>query len=76
MSKSKTLGETVVKSVRLELEMDRMLIDLAALETIRTGKNVTQMDLIRMAIDYTFTDNERLRECFRRTRHSANTRFK
>lgn len=76
MSKSKTLGETVVKSVRLEIEMDRMLVDLAALETIRTGKQVTQMDLIRMAIDYTFTDNERLRECFRRTRMTSNTRFK
>ena len=76
MARPKALGDTVVKSIRLPVELWRMLIDLAALQTVTTGRNITSIDLIREAIEYTFCDNERLRECFRRSRVSSNKRFK
>lgn len=62
------LHESQVISVRIEKRMYEMLRDLASLESLNTGRNVTVMELIRTALTYVYEDNERLREAFRRSR--------
>lgn len=68
MARPKELTETVIVSLRLEVAMDQKLADLAALETINSGRHVSKLELIRDALSYVYSDNERLRECFRRSR--------
>jgi len=45
--------------------------DLATAESIHTGMVISGQELIRHAIKFTYGDNERLRECFRRSRAAA-----
>lgn len=71
-----SLEENTVISVRIEKKMYQMLKDIAALETLNTGRMVTVNELIRNSLDFTYSDNERLRECFRRSRSYVKNRFK
>lgn len=68
MGRPKTLEASLVISTRLERNTYSMLNDIAALETMNTGRQVTVQELIRNAIHFVYSDNERLRECFRRSK--------
>lgn len=76
MARPPSLDENVVVSARIEKEMYSMLHDIAALETMNSGRKVTVQELIRNALKYVYSDNERLRECFRRSRAHITKRFK
>lgn len=58
----------------LEEDMISILRDMAALESITRGRTVSSRELVRDALRFVYFDNERLRECFRRTREVANRR--
>lgn len=71
MGKRKEVTNTVVISIRLN-ENDWMRVrEIAALETLNTGKIVSSHELIRQAIKFVYDDNERLRESFRRAKIAA-----
>lgn len=76
MARPAVLEDNLVVSARIEKEMYQLLHDIAALETINTGRKVTVQELIRDALKYVYSDNERLRECFRRSRAHVTKRFK
>ena len=76
MARPNSLEENIVVSARIEKSMYQMLHDIAALETINSGRKVTIQELMRNALKYVYTDNERLRESFRRSRSHITTRFK
>ena len=75
MGRKPILKNSVVISVRFDLEEYTRVQDIAALETISTGKLVTAVELIRQAVHFTYGDNERLRECFRRSRQHITKRY-
>lgn len=56
-------------SVRIGEYMDQLLGDIAAIETLNTEHLVTKQELVRTALDFVYRDNEKMRECFRRSRH-------
>lgn len=66
----------MVVSIRFELEEYLHVQGIAELEANNTGKKVSTQQLIRDAVQYVYGDNERLRECFRRTRESSSKRYK
>ena len=68
MARPKMFKEIKEFQLRISVQDYNMIKDLAAYESSYMGKKVTVQDLIRIAIHYTFTDNERLREAFRRVR--------
>lgn len=68
MAKKRVSKATYVFSTRLDYEQYEMLKTIAAIESSTTGQTVTVPDLIRHAVKFVYEDNERLRECFRRTR--------
>lgn len=68
MARTPSLEENEVVSLRVEKDILAMLRELAALESLHAARVVTVNELIRNAIEFTYSDNERLRECFRRTR--------
>ncbi len=76
MGRKKQLAKSLVISVRFEAQEYQHVMDIANLETIATGKKTSAQQLIRDAISYVYGDNERMRECFRRSRKSINTRRK
>jgi hypothetical protein len=76
MARPQALEDNCVVSTRIEKEIYEMLHDIAALETINTHRKVTVQELIRNALKYVYSDNERLRECFRRSRAHITKRFK
>lgn len=76
MARPNLLPDNLVTSVRIEKDMDDLLNDIAALETINTGRKVTKQELIRNALSFVYNDHERYRECFRRTRIRVTKRFK
>jgi hypothetical protein len=76
MSKPIVLKDPRVISIILEGEIHDLLKELADLETARTGHHVSVVNLIRCALRFVYTDNERMRECFRRTRAFNTKRFK
>jgi len=65
-----------VVSCKIEEEMLNTLHDIAALETLHTGRTVSVQELIRNALSYVYTDNERLREAFRKSRTHVAKRLK
>lgn len=75
MGRPAVFEESVVKSVRLERDMYRMLKQISALESSYSGKKVTEMDLIRNALNFCYRDGERLREVFRRSREHITGRM-
>jgi hypothetical protein len=68
-------GETTIVSVRMTKNMYVLLKDIAGLESIQTGNIISVQELIRNALSYVYSDNERLRECFRRSRRNLHNRF-
>ncbi len=68
MARPNSLADNTVVSTRIEREMYSMLQDIAALESISTGRVVTVQELIRGALQFVYSDNERMRESFRRSR--------
>jgi hypothetical protein len=76
MARPPMLDDNVVVSARIEKDMYQLLHDIAALETINSGKKVTVQELLRNALKYVYSDNERLRECFRRSRAHITKKFK
>ncbi len=75
MGRKRELQKIMVISIRFEEELYHMIQELASLETLHTGKVVTASQLIREAASYVYTDNERLRECFRRSRNATKDRL-
>lgn len=76
MAVKKNLKDNLVISTRIEVEIYETLTDLAALESINSGKKICVQDLIRQALHYVYRDNDKMRECFRRGREKANMRFR
>ena len=76
MARPTALPPNVVISTRIEKDMYQTMHDIAALETLHTGRTVSVQELIRNAIHYVYSDNERLRESFRRSRAYARVRVK
>lgn len=72
MARPMALDDNMVVSVRIEKGIYTMLQELASLETLHAGRVVSVNELIRNAINFTYSDNERLRECFRKTRMNIN----
>ena len=67
----------IVVSIRFPEETWERVKDIAAIETSATGILVTVHELVRNAVTFVYSDNERLRECFRRSREkSSKRRFK
>lgn len=71
-----TIVDSKVLSVRIDGATYEMLQDLAAMESINSGRSVTIGELIRSAAYFVYTDNDRLREAFRRSRVSVHREFK
>jgi hypothetical protein len=76
MSRPTVLEENLVVSARIEKSMYQMLHDIASLESINTGRKVTIQELIRNSLKYTYENNERLRECFKKSRSHITKRIK
>ena len=76
MARPNSLGKTEVISFRIEYEMYEVLKQLAALETINTGVQVSVQELIRNAVKYTYGDNQHLRESFKKSRLHITKRIK
>jgi hypothetical protein len=75
MARPTLFKNSKVISTRLESDFYQILQEIAALETINTGRVVTCQELIRNALKFVYSDNERLRECFRRSREHITKRF-
>lgn len=75
MARPKTLKNCKIVSIRMEDDMLRLVEDLAHLEKTVTGRHTTGHQLIRMACDYVFKDNDRMREMFRRNRAQSAKRY-
>ena len=76
MSRKSDFKKTLVVSVRIEEEDYLRVKEIADIESYKVGKYISAQDLIRDAINYVYSDNERLRECFRRTRSIMTKRIK
>jgi len=60
--------ETFVVSVRFDVLMWRRLQDIAFLES-RHQRKVSAQELVREAVAFTYDDNERMRDMFRRRKY-------
>lgn len=76
VARTKSFKSCLVISIRFEEEEYRKVQEIAALESMTTGVKVTANELIREAVSYVYGDNERLRECFRRSREYINKQFR
>jgi hypothetical protein len=76
MGRKKMLPNTVVISIRLNEDDWNRVREIAALETLNTGRVVSSHELIRQAIKFVYDDNERLRESFRRAKRAAQSGYK
>lgn len=68
-------AKNVVLSIRFEEEEYARVKDIAALEAATTGHPVSIHGLIRDAVNFVYRDNERLRECFRRSREPVTRKW-
>lgn len=68
MARPKILFKPIVMSMRIDEELHQIMQDIAYVESLRTGRKISVMQLARDALRYVYMDNERLRECFRRSR--------
>lgn len=75
MARPALFKNSKVISTRLEADFYQILQNIAALETINSGKVVTCQELIRSALRFVYEDNEVMRECFRRSRTHTNKRM-
>jgi hypothetical protein len=76
MTRCKKFENSKVVSVRFESEEYETYREMALLESLATGRNITTLDLIRDCCRFVFRDGERMRECFRRSRAHINKRVK
>lgn len=76
MSRPSRFKKSIVVSTRFEADEYQKVQDIAALESINSGRKITAQELIRDAVSFVYGDNERLRECFRRSREHITKRFK
>lgn len=74
MVRPKLIEKSVIMSVRISEFMDQLLGDIAAIESLNTGNLVSKQELVRAALEFVYNDNERLRECFRRSRENHTKR--
>lgn len=75
MGRPISIKNSIVVSTRFNAEEYQKVKDIAALESINTGRIVTAQELIRDAVKFVYGDNERLRECFRRSRAKVRSRY-
>lgn len=75
MARPPSFRKSLVVSIRFEEDEYEKLRDIAALETLNTGRLISANSLIRDAVSFVYSDNERLRECFRRSREHINRKF-
>lgn len=75
MARKKLYAADKVISTRLQARLHEDLQEIASFETIQTGRQVSVQELIRNALIFTYYDNERLRECFRRSRAHLSKKF-
>lgn len=73
MGRKKLIKNSVVVILRIEQNIWDLLEEIAEAETNHHKINVSRQELIRDAVNFVYADNERLRECFRRSRHSKTT---
>lgn len=76
MARPIKVPDSVTVSVRIESGMYDMLKEISALETLATGTVISTNQLIRDCLNYMYSDNERMRECFRRSREQQKKRYK
>lgn len=75
MARPVSIKNSLVVSTRFEEDEYRRVQEIAALESVYSGRHVSAQDLIRGAVHFVYSDNERLRESFRRSRAYLNKRF-
>ncbi len=75
MARPVTIKDSEIVRLRISGAHYLMLKDLAGLETAYRQKLCSIQDLIRMAVEFTFDSNERLRECFTRSRRLTSMRY-
>jgi len=75
MARISSFRQSVVVSVRFEFDEYQKVQDIAALESINSGRKISAQELIRDAVRFVYGDNERLRECFRRSREHINRKY-
>lgn len=73
--RKKDPDEMEVVSFRCPKRLMDVIRDIARLETMATGKPVYTQKLMREALEYVFSDNERMRDCFRRARISSSKKL-
>lgn len=71
MGRRKEIPNEIVVTLRVNSEDYELVREIAALETNLRGKYTSAHELIRDAIRFVYKDNERMRECFRRSRSSV-----
>lgn len=71
----KGFKKSITVSIKFEEAEFEKVKDIAALETLNTGRIVSAHQLIRDAVSFVYGDNERLRECFRRSRAHITKRY-
>lgn len=76
MGRPRSFRKFMVVSIRFELDEYTNVQEIAQLESNNTGKKVSAQELIRDAVRFVYGDNEKLRECFRRTREATSRRYK
>lgn len=76
MARPVKIQDSITVSVRIESAMYEILKEISALETLATGKVISTNQLIRDCLEFMYSDNERMRECFRRSRTIQNKRYK
>ena len=76
MGRKALMKDSVVVSVRFDIDEYKRMQDIAALESINSGQCIPVVQLIRQAVHFTYSDNEKLREVFRRNRNPYTRKFK
>lgn len=64
-----SIPNSEVISIRFDSELFALVKDIASLECVVTGRQVSAHELIRNAVQFVYGDNERMREVFRRMKH-------
>lgn len=76
MGRLRVIKENLCISVRIEKDMYELMTEIATLESLNKHSFVSVQELIRGAVRYVYEDNERLRECFKRSRQFHSKRMK
>lgn len=71
MGRKVLVKNSIVVSFRIDQYMWELLEEIAEVETNKFNRQVSRQELIRDALYYVYVDNERLRECFKRSRSVA-----